>query len=157
MDVKPSMIKVAGIARSRQIVADHLVLGLVTGGFLGGGIVIDERDSHSIRFSKAMGILTRLPDRGEIVLSEDSSGNTTLECRLWCRGMGLRRWITSCLIGVLVALIASLAFGWLLHWSIPSGCGVAVAHDLLARWQQRSSLGRQIEGFIGNMTYLKSM
>jgi hypothetical protein len=157
MASKPTITKVVQIARSRQIVADQLVLGLVTGGLLGAGFVIDRRESHCIQFSKIAKHLSRSPDRGEIVLSEASPGETALECRLWCTGMSLRRLIISTLMGVMVATMAALLFGWLIHWTIPTGLGVAVIHDLTARWQDRSTIERQIDGFVRNITYLKSM
>lgn len=157
MATKPTIIKVVKIARSRQIVADQLVLGLITGGFLGAGFVIDSRESHCIKFSKLADPLSRSPDRGEIVLSEASTGETALECRLWCTGMGARRLIISALLGVVAATVTALLFGWLIHWTIPVGLTVAVVHDLAVRWQDRATIERQLDGFVRNISYLKSM
>jgi len=45
------------------------------------------------------------------------------------------------------ATIASLAFGWLVHLSLPLGVGVGVVWDLLSGRRDRASLRRRIEVF----------
>ena len=154
--MEPTITKTVRIARLRQTVADQLVLGLVTGGFLGPGLVIEKREAGSIRFARADGVSRRVPDRGELLLTSESSGETAVECRLWCAGMSLRRLVLSALVGALVATLAALGLGWLIHWSIPLGALVALFTDLVGRQRQRSQLRHQIEAYIHNTTYLKA-
>lgn len=153
----PSISMVVRISRLRQTVADQLVLGLVTGGLLGPGLVIEKREADSIRFVKAGGLLRRAPDRGEILLSSESSGETVVECRLWCGGMDLRRLLMAAVLGALLATVTALLFGWLIHWSIPLGGAAAVAFDLVGRHRDRSQLRHQIQAFVHNTTYLKAI
>jgi len=153
----PTITLTVRIARLRQTVADQLVLGLVTGGFLGPGLIIEKREAQSILFAKAGGVLRRMPDRGELSLSSESSGETVVECRLWCAGMGLRRLIISAAAGALVATLTALAFGWLISWSIPAGFLTALVADLVGRQRDRSQLRHQIKAFIHNTTYLKAI
>jgi len=144
------------IARSPKTVADQVVLGLVTGGLLGPGLVIQQREAQCVRFS-SLGTLPGMPNRGEIELIEEDSGGTRLECRFWCHGMSYRRLVQAVCLGALIATITALAFGWLIHLSIPLGVGVGVAWDLVGGYRDRSSLRRRVEAFARNTTYLKTM
>ena len=153
----PSLIVVVQIARSPQTVADQVVFGLVSGSLVGPGLVIQKREAMSIRFSSLGGALPTVPDQGEIVLFEESSGGTRIECRLWCRKMGHRRLLQAVLLGALVASVAALAFGWLIHVSIPASGLASIAWDLLTRHRDRTRLRRQVEAFAHNTSYLKTM
>ena len=157
MSRQPSLTTSVRIARSPKTVAEHVVLGLITGGLFGPGLVIDRREARCIGFSKVGGLLPALPDRGEIALSEESSGGTVLECRLWCQGMHYRRLLQSLFLGALAATVVALVFGWLVHISIPVGVAVGVAWDVTRRYRDHAGLRRRVEAFAGNTNYLKSM
>lgn len=109
-----------------------------------------------MRFS-SLGTLPGMPNRGEIELVEEDSGGTRLECRFWCRGMSTRRLVQAVGLGALVATMSALAFGWLIHLSIPLGLGVGLVWDLVGGQRDRSSLRRRVEAFARNTTYLKTM
>jgi hypothetical protein len=145
------------IARSVQIVADQLVLGLVTGGFLGSGLVIERREARRIDFSRIKGLPRRLPDRGEIRLTEDPSGETQMDCQLWCFGMTIWRLLHAIAAGAVVATVGALLFGWLIVVSVPVGVGVALIWDIWGRLRDRTWLRRRVEAFVRNTNYLRSV
>jgi hypothetical protein len=153
----PTLTTTVRIARSPQTVAEHLVLGLVTGGLLGSGLVIERREADRFQFVKEGGLLTAGPDRGEIVLSETASGETEIECRLWCGGMGRLRLLRAALVGVLVATATALGFGWLLPLSLSVGVISSVGWDVVIRARQLAVLRRQFQAFVRNTNYLKTV
>lgn len=155
MGSRPSVSLRLHIARSRQTVTDQLVLGLVTGGLIGPGLVIDRREVNAIHFSRAVG--ANLPDRGELVVEEDAQGETSVECRLWCRGIDRRQLMLSAGLGALVAVVVALAFDWLLPLSALVGGVVAIGWDLAARRRRVRHLRRRVEAFVANMAYLKTV
>lgn len=155
---RPSLTHTTSLARPRQNVSDQIVLGVVTGGLLGPGFVIERRDAERLRFARVGGLLSTLPDVGEVELHEsDTSGQTEVTFRLWCRGQSLRRLLLALLLGAVIASAAALILGWLIHWSIPTGVAVAIAHDLQGRFRERSVLRRQLDSYLRNITYLKAM
>jgi len=145
------------IVRSPQTVAEHLVLGLVTGGLLGGGLVIRRREAGTVAFSRNSELFPTGPDRGEIELEEIVPGETILSCRLWCNGMARRRLLYAVVAGALVGALAALAAGWLRHISLPLALVVALSWQLIGRFREQSALRRQIEAFVHNTNYLKTM
>jgi len=157
MGRRPSLITTVRIPRSPKTVADHIVLGLVTGGLLGPGLVIDRREAQGIRFSKVGGWLSSMPDHGEIELFEERSGATVVECRIWCGGMARRRLLQAVFLGGLLATVGALAFGWLIHTAIPVGVAVGLVWDLAGRFVDRATIRRQVEAFGRNTNYLKTM
>jgi len=156
MKSKPSMTVTVRMARHRQTVSDQLLLGLVTGGMLGPGLVIEGRESNCIRFRK-LGVLQRAPDRGEILLSTDESGDTLVECRVWARGLGLRRMLRASIVGAGVISLASLGLGWPLHWAALTGLVIGFLTDGVGWWADRAHFRRQVVAYVHNTTYLKSM
>jgi hypothetical protein len=164
MSLRPSLIVAVQMARHRQTLSDQLVLGLVTGGLLGPGLVIEGRESDCIRFRKQGGALRPGPDRGEILLTQDTAGGTQVECRIWCGGLALRRALEGILLGVGIAglLLAGL---WLLGVTAPlraqsAGAGgllCALASYVLGRRSDSAHLRRQVLAFLHNTTYLKAI
>jgi hypothetical protein len=138
-------------------VAEHLVLGLVTGGLLGPGLLIERRESDRFQFVKPGGLLTAGPDRGEIVLSETAPGETEIECRLWCYGMSRLRLLRSALVGILVATVTALGFGWLLPLALSVGVVTSVVWDLVVRAREQALLRRRVQAFVRNTNYLKTV
>lgn len=159
MATGPQLTVSTKIARSVPIVADQLVLGLVTGGFLGPGLVIERREAGRIDFSRIKGPrqMLRLPDRGELRLTEDPSGGTQLDCQLWCFGMMVWRLVHAVVAGAVVATAGALLFGWLMVVSVPVGVGVALVWDVLGRRRDRAWLRRRVEAFVRNTNYLRSV
>jgi len=152
---KPSLSVVVRLARNRQTLTDHVVLGLVTGGLLGPGLVVEGRESTCVRFRKTGGLLARAPDRGEILISTDASGQTQIECRVWCWTL-VARWLLAGLgIGVLAGGVAALA-GSTRTTAVVAGLVVAVVWHLAAWWLGRARMRRQIEAYLHNTTYLKA-
>lgn len=152
---KPSLSVIVRLARNRQTLTDHVVLGLVTGGLLGPGIVVEGRESTCVRFRKAKGFFAAAPDRGEILISTDESGETQIECRVWCWTLAARWLLSGCGVGLLVGGLAVLA-GSARSTAMGAGLLVAVGWCLAAWLIGRSRLRRQIEAFLHNTTYLKA-
>jgi len=157
MTMKPSLTTTVCVARGPQTVAEHVVLGLVTGGLLGVGLIIERREARSIAFTNPGEWLPTGPDRGEISLSENVPGETEVQYRLWCRGLARRRLLHAVVLGALVATITALVFGWLIHISTPVGIVVALVWDVVARFRQRSMLRRRVEAFMHNTNYLRTV
>ena len=157
MPSKPFLTVSVPLARHRTTLADQLVLGVVTGGLLGPGLVIEGRESNRIHFAKVDGFLAPVPDRGELRFAESDRGETEVTCEIWCRGMSLRRASISILAGASLATFAALGFDWLMVLSLPVGAGLALFLDGLLWVRDRRRLRRQITAFIKNTTYLKSL
>ena len=164
MSTRPSLTIVGQMPRHRQTLSDQLVLGLVTGGLFGPGLLIAGREADCIRFRKLGGVLRAAPDRGEILLGIEPSGETRVECRIWCRGLVLRRLVSAALIGA--SMVGLLAAGlWVLNWVSASRWDLAAGGGLLTalvafaigRWVDRARLRRQVRAFLHNTTYLKAV
>jgi hypothetical protein len=153
----PFLSVVVTLARHRQTLADQLVLGVVTGGLLGPGLLIEGRESNRIYFAKADGVFSSVPDRGELRLEETEPGETRVTCEVWCRGMGLRRASFAVLAAASLATFAAFGFDWLMTVSLPFAAIVALTLDLLGGVRDRRRLRRQITAFLKNTTYLKSL
>lgn len=157
MKTRPTLVVSAIMPRQKQTLADQLVLGLVTGGFLGRGMSIDGRESSCIRFVRVGDWFEGGPDRGELLLSSTESGETAVECRVWCRGLGARRLLQAALVGAGLSTLGAFGFGWLVSWSVPTGCVAAAIWDAWVRRSDRRRLKRQMLAFIHNTTYLKTV
>lgn len=157
MAAKPFLSVTVTLARHRQTLADQLVLGVVTGGLLGPGLVIEGRESNRIHFAKVDGVLSSVPDRGELRLEESERGETRVTCEVWCRGMSLRRGFIAILSGASLATLGALGFDWLMVVSGPVGAAAALLLDGLLWGRDRRRLRRQVTAFIKNTTYLKSL
>ncbi len=154
---KPFLTVSVTLARHRSTLADQLVLGVVTGGLLGPGLVIEGREADRIRFSRSGGAFSSTPDRGELELRESDRGETEIQCRVWGRGMGLRRALLAALAGGTLASVGALGFDWLMLVSLPVGAALALALDAALLVHDRRRLRRQITAFLENTTYLKSL
>lgn len=157
MPSKPFLSVSVTVARQRATLADQLVVGVVTGGLLGPGLVIEARESNRIHFAKVDGFLSSAPDRGELRLNETERGETEVRCEIWCRGMSLRRAAIGAVAGATLATLATLGFDWLMVVSLPAAAVLALASDGLLWVRDRRRLRRQITAFIKNTTYLKPL
>jgi hypothetical protein len=157
MPAKPFLTVSVTVARQRATLADQLVVGVVTGGLLGPGLVIEGRESNRIHFAKVDGLFSLVPDRGELRLTENERGETEVRCEIWCRGMGIRRAALGVAAGATLATLAALGFDWLMVVSLPVGAALALAVDGLLWVRDRRRLRRQITAFIKNTTYLKPL
>ena len=162
--MRPTLTVAVRLPRHRQTLSDQLVLGLVTGGLLGPGLFIEAREADGIRFCKRGGPLQAAPDRGEIRLTEEASGDTRVECRIWCRSLFLRRLIGGILLGV--GVVGLLAAGlWVLKlsprsqwtWASAFGTLTAIVDCAAGRWMDRARLRRQVQAYLHNTTYLKAI
>jgi hypothetical protein len=86
--------------------------------------------------------------------SADEVAGTSIRCRLWCGGMRRRGLLLAALVGVVVATVGALAFGWLITVSIPLGVGVALVADLLIWRSQRAALRRRVEAYLSDLEHL---
>jgi hypothetical protein len=154
--MKPFLTVSVHLARHRQTLSDQLVLGLVTGGLLGSGLVIEGREASCIRFARTPALLAKEFDRGEIHLDGDGA-ETVVECVVWGRGMSVRRGLIAALVGGGLATLAALGFDWLLSWSLPLGAACALLLDGALWAADRRRLRRQIVAYLKNTTYLKSL
>jgi hypothetical protein len=161
---RPSLVILGRLPRQRQTLADQLVLGLVTGALFGPGFRIEGRESTCIRFHKLGGPLRAAPDRGEILLTTDDSGETQVECRIWCVGLILRRILGALLLGaVLTGLVAALL--WIARlslvsrwpWAVAGGLLVALVTFAASRRSDAARMREQMEAFLHNTTYLQSV
>lgn len=157
MPAKPFLTVTVTLARHRQTLTDQLVLGVVTGGLLGPGVVIEGRESNRIHFAKVGGRFSSVPDRGELRLEENEKGETRVTCEIWCRGMSLRRGALAILAGASLATLGTLGFDWLMTVSLPLAAAATLLLDGLLWGRDRRRLRRQITAFIKNTTYLKSL
>ena len=153
----PSLTASVRVTRSSQTVAEHMVLGLVTGGLLGPCLMIERRDSDRVQFTRPGGLTTSGPERGEIVLFEPAPGETRIECKLWCTSMAMRRLLRAAALGALVATSTSLLLGWLLPAALPAGLATAVVWERVTRHRERALLRRRVSAFIHNTNYLKTV
>ena len=151
---EPSLKVVVRLARNRQTLTDHVVLGLVTGGLLGPGVLVEGRESNGVRFRKIGGWLSSVPDRGEILISTDVGGETQVECRVWCWTLLAQRLLAACGLGLLAAGLA--LFLGSRATAIVAGLLVAVTFHLTAWSFARWRLRRQIETYLHNTTYLRA-
>jgi hypothetical protein len=169
--MRPFLILAVQLPRHKQTLSDQLVLGLVTGGLLGPGLFIETRESDCIRFRKRGGPLQAAPDRGEIRLTTEASGDTRVECRIWCRSLFLRRLIGGILLAVgMAGLIAAglwvlklaprnqgLWTGTVGMWTGAVGLLTALVSSTAGRRMDRARLRRQVQAYLHNTTYLKAI
>ena len=152
------MLRIAvRMARHRQILSDQLVLGLVTGGLLGPGLVIEGRESNLIRFAKIEGLLQRAPDRGQILLSVLEGGDTLVECQVWCTGLLARRVLAGVAGGVVSFAVARWGLGGGLGEALGLAVAIVAAWVSTGWWSDRNRVRRQISAYLRNTTYLKSV
>jgi hypothetical protein len=145
------------MARQRQTLADQVVLGLITGGFLGPGLVIEGRDSAGIRFATLGGLLSWASSRGEILFESDPSGEIWVDCQVWCWGLLWRRLFQGIFFGVCFGAVSWRVLGGSLAWAIGVSGIVALSLCGVFLWRDRLRLRRQILAFLRNTTYLKAM
>jgi hypothetical protein len=145
------------MARHRQILSDQLVLGLVTGGLLGPGLVIEGRESNLIRFAKIEGLWQKAPDRGQILLSVEENGETLVDCQVWCRGLLVRRVLAALLGGAACFAVTRWGLGWALGQTLGLALAVVAAWTSMGWWSDRNHLRRQVTAYLRNTTYLKSV
>jgi hypothetical protein len=155
MPSNPSLVICHSHARQRQPIADQLVFGILAGGFMGPGVEITERGADKICFSRSSQLFAASPRRGEILLSNEATGSTKVECRLWCS-----RWNPRRVIGVGGGLL--LIFALLLTGpgvSIPWFFGVSFAGillvEVLGQAVTRATLKRRMLAYLRNLDYLK--
>jgi hypothetical protein len=138
------------VSRNPEMVGDRLVRGLVNGGLVGPGWVIEHRAARGLAFRRP-GLLA---DRGEIALAPLPEG-TSVICRIWCPSCGLRAAGVGVVAAVLSGadLLASLGGGGL------AAAGAALVGGLaaLVTWTLgRRRLRRQVAAFLANTMFLKA-
>lgn len=153
MSGRPSMTKIWKIARNRQTVIEQLVDGLVMGAMLGPGIIIVGRDADRIEFKKNQGLLKSVLKRGEILISDDETGETKIECRIWYQVYPRQ------LSGVPLATLALCLIFLEQH---PELRAIVPALVLLAmifagRAVKRARMKQQLEAYLHNLIYLRAM
>ncbi len=153
----PSLSISLKMARNRQTVTEQLVDGLVMGAMLGPGLLIEGREADRIMFKKAGGFFHMAPDRGELLISDDKTGETKIECRIWCPGLVWR----SSLLAVGIGLPLGAWLGWQttlgsLESAICTGVFVGV-FGFVRRLMEQSRLKHQLEAYMHNLIYLKAM
>jgi len=154
MGSRPALQFSTTIPKQSSDIVDHFARNLARFGLLGDGLSIDRLDKTRISFMGPRRFLAAAPEKGELVIEETESSEYRVTSSLWCAGLRRRCLLQSALVGAVMATVAALAFGWLIHISIPLGVGTAVGVDqiLWGGWKKR--LRGIILSFINNREQL---
>lgn len=144
----------ASVPRRADVVEEHLALGLLNGGLLGGGLLVEGREAGRLRFRRIPSFFD-VPDSGELLIEGSAKGETRVRFELACCTMRLR----SGALGVLVALaVAALTLRlgppW---WAVCAGAAVLGLVVAVFAWTaaRRRLVGRA-RAFTSSARYLKS-
>jgi hypothetical protein len=135
------------------VVADQLVLGLVSGGLLGPYMRVERRDLEKLAFVQAVSWAGG-PERGEIALGSSETGETTVNILLFCTQMRLWSLAFGTLAGALAATVSTFLFDWLITFSIPTGVLLGLLAYVLHHRRATVKLRRRVEVYLHNTKYL---